>query len=438
MEGEVLVGAARLEDLCEAIIDCEHKTAPTQPQGIPSIRTTNISNGRIDFANANKVSEETYVEWTARLEPQSGDLILAREAPVGEVGIIPPGQRACLGQRTVLIRTDKAQLHSRYLLYLLLTPEMRHAMRSKSDGCTVAHLNMSDIRILKLMNLPSLSEQHCIAHILGTVDDKIELNRRMNETLEAITRYVFKSWFVDFDPIRAKADGRRLAFMDAETAALFPDSFDDSRMGKIPKGWRVATVAELAELNALSLTKNDALELIEYIEISEVTQGNVGNISLYERGTEPSRARRRVRHGDSVLSTVRPDRGSYFLSLNPPESLIVSTGFAVVSPTAAPWSFMHATLTQPEVFMHLGQLADGGAYPAVNAKVIGAWEVVLPDMSAILEAFHKICAPLYERADCNRRENRVLADARDTLLPKLISGEIRVKDTEKFVGEHVR
>ena len=108
-----------LNNICLDIVDCEHKTAPIQNEGIPSIRTTDIKNGFLDFKSANKVSEETYKQWTQRLEPQPNDLILAREAPVGQVGIVPKGQRVCLGQRTVLIRPNQQKVYPFYLLYLL-------------------------------------------------------------------------------------------------------------------------------------------------------------------------------------------------------------------------------------------------------------------------------------------------------------------------------
>ncbi|HEY2084397.1 MAG TPA: restriction endonuclease subunit S, partial [Verrucomicrobiae bacterium] len=137
------------------------------------------------------------------------------------------------------------------------------------------------------VRVPEPDEQRAIASVLGALDDKIELNRRMNETLEALAQSLFKSWFVD-----AAADG-------------------------LPKGWRAAAISELCDINAWTLGKGDELEHMEYVEISEVSRGNIMNIQSYERGEEPSRARRRLRHGDTVLSTVRPERGSYFLCLNP-------------------------------------------------------------------------------------------------------------------------
>jgi type I restriction enzyme S subunit len=281
----------------------------------------------------------------------------------------------------------------RFASYLLRTINFL----SCSDKSGVPGVNRNHLHLIKVQ-VPSPHEQLAIASMLGALDDKIELNRRMNETLEALAQTIFKSWFVD------------------TTAA------------KLPKGWRFAKISELCEINSWTLNKNDALDRVEYVEISEVSRGNIGNIQPYKRGQEPSRARRRLRHGDTVLSTVRPDRGSYFLCLNPSPNLIASTGFAVLTSTKAPWSFIHAALTQTDTFVYLGQHADGGAYPAVRPEIIGAVEVPWPDKPDIVEGFHHTCAPLYERADHNRRESHTLAELRDALLPKLLSGELRVPE----------
>ena len=134
--------------------------------------------------------------------------------------------------------------------------------------------------------LPPPNEQQAIAHILGTLDDKIELNRRMNETLEAMARALFKSWFVDFDPVRAKAEGRDPG-LPKHLADLFPDSFEDSELGEIPKGWRIVRVADLADINARTLGRSDPLDVVDYIEISEVMRGEIREVVRYARGTEP-------------------------------------------------------------------------------------------------------------------------------------------------------
>ena len=297
---------------------------------------------------------------------------------------------------------------------------------SYNAGSGVPTLNRNHIHPLPVRIPSDTEEQRAIAEVLGVLDDKIELNERINTTLDEMARTLFKSWFVDFDPVRAKAEGRQPSHMDAATAALFPASFEDSPLGPIPAGWRVEAIGNLSEVNGWTLGKNDELETIDYIEISEVSRGNIGSIQRYQRGTEPSRARRRLRHGDTALSTVRPDRGAYFLALNPSPTAIASTGFAVLSPSTAPWSYVHAAMTQEDVFERLGHLADGAAYPAVRPDVVAQTPVVWGG-EEVGDAFHRQIAPLYELAAHNREESGTLAELRDTLLPRLISGEIRVE-----------
>ncbi len=296
------------------------------------------------------------------------------------------------------------------------------------------NLNESVLRELPVV-LPPLPEQRAIAAILGALDDKIELNRRMNETLEQMAQALFKSWFVDFDPVHANRNAAAMPGLAPNVQALFPSAFEDSVLGEIPQGWLVSQIADISQINERVLSTKDLLDVIEYIEISEVAKGNIANIAVYSRGEEPSRARRIIRHGDTVLSTVRPERGSYFLVLNPSPSLIVSTGFAVISPKKAPWSFIHTCLTRREVFEYLGHLADGGAYPAVSPNIIGSIEIPVADQK-ILESFSDITSPIYERMEANRSVSRTLAATRDALLPKLLSGEVRVREAEKIV-EHI-
>jgi type I restriction enzyme S subunit len=170
-----------LASITDLIVDCEHKTAPTQEIGIPSIRTPNIGKGYLIFDNVNRVSEETYELWTKRAKPISGDLILAREAPAGNVGIIPQGERVCLGQRTVLIRPKKNRIDSQFLAFLLLHPLIQKRLLAKSTGATVQHVNMKDIRELKLSELPSIQTQQKLTK-------ELEDLRSQGDRLETIYR----------------------------------------------------------------------------------------------------------------------------------------------------------------------------------------------------------------------------------------------------------
>jgi len=158
-----------LDSLCELIVDCEHKTAPTQETGYPSIRTPNIGKGELILENVNRVSYETYIQWTRRAIPAAGDLILAREAPAGNIAVIPENIEVCLGQRTVLLRPKKERLISKYLAYLILSKEVQEILLSHSTGATVQHINMKDIRAFKIYNLPDLKEQISIVQKLDAL-----------------------------------------------------------------------------------------------------------------------------------------------------------------------------------------------------------------------------------------------------------------------------
>lgn len=363
------------------------------------------------------------------------------EAKVKAPGVVT-GRYGTIGQvfyittdfwplNTALYVRDFKGNDPRFISYFLQTLNfLAYSDKAAVPGLNRNHLHSAPVRV------PPLKQQQAIACILGALDDKIELNRRRNRTLEALARAIFQSWFVDFDPVKAKAAGNQPPGLKPELAALFPDSFEDSPLGPIPAGWRVGTVGDLADFNAWTLGKRDPIDEIDYIEISEVMRGEVGDIKRYSRGTEPGRARRRLRHGDTALSTVRPDRGAYFLSIDPPESFIASTGFAVLTAKQGCWAFVHVLTTRPEFGEELGRLADGGAYPAVRPEVIAARPAVVP-ASDVLEAFEKIAQPMFLRAEKARQEARALGALRDTLLPQLLSGELRVPDAERIVGRCV-
>jgi len=158
-----------LDSLCELIVDCEHKTAPIQETGYPSIRTPNIGKGVLILDGVNRVSETTYNEWTRRAIPQADDLILAREAPAGNIGVIPENIKVCLGQRTVLIRPKKNKIISKFLAYLVLSKDVQEQLLSHSTGATVEHINMKDIRAFKIYNLSPITEQQTIAQKLDAL-----------------------------------------------------------------------------------------------------------------------------------------------------------------------------------------------------------------------------------------------------------------------------
>lgn len=321
----------------------------------------------------------------------------------------------------------KAELDMRWLYYAI----KHHKLGEVDDGSPIPSTTRAAVYVLDL-DVPPAEEQRAIAHILGALDDKIELNRRMNETLEAMARALFKSWFVDFDPVRAKAEGRSPG-LPQPLAGLFPDSFEHSELGEIPKGWTVTTLADMASLNPESWSRETRQSEIKYVDLSNTKWGRIEAVTSYASSDAPSRAQRVLRPGDTIVGTVRPGNGSY--ALIGEEGLTGSTGFAVLRPSTAQYEgFVYFAATAADNIDALQHLADGGAYPAIRPEIVAATSIVRPD-DKVLGRFSLSVRPLLARIAENEKEARILADQRDALIPKLISGELRIVEPSRFLAD---
>jgi type I restriction enzyme, S subunit len=277
--------------------------------------------------------------------------------------------------------------------------------------------------------LPGVGEQRAIASVLGSLDDKIELNRRMNQTLEQIAQALFKSWFVDFDPVRARADGRwkkgeSLPGMPADMWDLWPSEFEESEIGEIPKGWGAGTLGDLTTMNPESWTAATRPGTIRYVDLASTKLGRIETVSVFSARDGPSRAQRVLRRGDTILGTVRPGNKAYALISE--DGLTGSTGFAVLRPKRPGLNeFVYLAATSRENIEDLASLADGSAYPAVSSETVGSSPVVLPP-EGVVTRYSAYVQPLFAMVANRASQSGILAHLRDTLLPKLLAGEIRV------------
>ena len=357
----------------------------------------------------------------------TGDGITFGRACIVPTDVLP----ACVNQHVSIVRVDSRQADAGYVLAFLTHPEVKEYIESFNAGGSRRAVTKGHIESFRLP-LPPLPEQRAIAHILGTLDDKIELNRRMSETLEAMARALFKSWFVDFAPVRAKAEGRDPGHPQP-LADLFPARLVDSELGEIPEGWEVGTLSDVAALNPEVWSKQTRPPEINYVDLSNTKWGRIASTTVYEAGGAPSRAQRVLRPGDTIVGTVRPGNGSYAFVAE--GGLTGSTGFAVLRPSTHQHAeFVYLTATAADNIDALGHLADGGAYPAVRPEVVAATPIVRPAV-AVYSRFSRATEPFLTKIGHNERESRTLAALRDALLPKLISGELRLRDAERFVVE---
>lgn len=399
-----------LSELCLLAVDCVNKTAPVvdYPTPYKMIRTTNVKRGFIDVGTVRYVNEETFQSWTRRSQPRFGDVILTREAPVGEVGrcTFDDDQNIFLGQRLFQYRPDPELLDWNYLAYALQSPLMQNKLHGMSFGATVPHIKVGDAENLEIP-CPRLDVQKKIGGLLAAYDDLIENHRRRVALLEESARLLYQEWVAN---------------------KRFPRYESVVSLTGLPLGWAYIPLSELAEVNQATLRLKEAPSSIRYIDISSVGVGIIKDVGEVPFSQAPGRARRLVRHGDVIWSCVRPERKSYAMIWEPLENVVVSTGLAVISPAKVPFTFLYLAVTSDEFVAHLSNRATGVAYPAVTAKDFEEALILVPDQATLAE-LHLKCEPLFAMMNCLSLQIDNLTKARDALLPKLMSGAIQVLAT---------
>jgi type I restriction enzyme S subunit len=328
----------------------------------------------------------------------------------------------------VLIRPKSDVVDFRFLCHWLNSPIMASHIHGYRDGTVAERLNLPTIRALPVL-VPPLPEQRAIALILGTLDDKLALNRRMNETLEAMARALFQSWFVDFDPVRARAEGRDPG-LPQPLANLFPDSFETSELGEIPRGWKVGTIGDVAEHPRRGVHPDAIDDSTPYIALEHMP---ARCIALSEWGTADGLESNKFefKRGEILFGKLRP----YFHKVGvAPVDGVCSTDIVVVKPRAEHWFGFVLGHVSSEAFVEYTNAGSTGTkMPRTSWGEMARYPGVLPP-DPIAQVFTAKIRPSVARILAAIYESRILAALRDTLLPKLISGELRVKDAERLVG----
>lgn len=338
-----------------------------------------------------------------------------------------------------------------YVGYFFRSPRFRKEMLAFSTMSTRASLNNEMISRLKI-SFPSVQDQKAIAQVLKALDDKIELNRQMNATLEAMAQALFKSWFVDFDPVidnalaagnpipdelQARAEvraglGDKRKPLPEAIQKQFPSSFVFSEaMGWIPDGWDIGPVSVIADLNPEMWGPRNHPDFVKYVDLANTKNGRINEKTIFAFSEAPSRARRVLRKDDTVIGTVRPANRSFALVCE--DGLTGSTGFAVMrGKNSFSRSFVYLALTRDETIEVLAHLADGAAYPAVRPDVVASQLVTIPDTN-LINLFDKFAYAWLSKIGENESMTDSLSQLRDTLRPKLLSGQLRIPEAEKLV-----
>ncbi|WP_322507663.1 restriction endonuclease subunit S [Anaerolinea sp.] len=382
---------------------------------IPWATAKDIANTAVRYLNETQefITEEGLENSAAKLLPTGTVVITAR----GTVGAIAQLGREMTFNQTCYALIPKEGLDNNFLFYVLKGTIAE--MQALTYGTVFETITTQSFNHW-IIPFPPLPEQRSIAHILGTLDDKIELNRRMSETLEAMARALFKSWFVDFDPVRAKMEGRwrkgeSLLGLPAHLYDLFPDRLVDSELGQIPEGWEVGTLGQLMELAYGRALKEENRKL--------------GRVPVYGSNGQIGWHDEALATGPGIVVGRKGNPG--IVTWVPTDFFAIDTTFYVVpKEKCRSLYFLFFALSGHD----LPSLAADSAVPGLNRNFAYSKSQVIPS-STVLDAFDEVASALFERQYANNCESRTLAALRDALLPKLISGELRVKDAERFLKE---
>ena len=410
------------ELLCE-VIDNRGKTCPTADAGIPLIATNCIRNELLypTYEKVRFVSQHTYSTWF-RGHPKPGDILFVNKATPGRVCLVPDPVDFCIAQDMVAVRADPKKIYPKYLFAALRSQIAQERIAQMHVGTLIPHFKKGDFDKL-LLPVPSHEVQEFMGDTYFDLSAKIDLNRRMNESLEAMARVLFNSWFVDFDPVRAKAEARDPG-LPPNIDALFPDSFEDSDLGKIPAVW---TAEELGKFVKFSKGKKpsfteerarDGLRPVILIEtLDDRASAFAPPLGLVEAGIEDTLM---VMDG---ASSGRVETGH--------EGIVGSTIAKLTTTQRLPGPrFLYYWLKElePQTRDHL----TGTSIPHADKAWIARQMCAVPSSPELADLFENIAGALRNKIETNATQSRTLAAIRDALLPKLISGQLRVNDAERF------
>ena len=402
----------RLVDVCESVMDCVNKTAPAVEFETPyrMIRTTNVRNGYVNLETVKYVEEETYKKWIRRQTPQVGDVILTREAPLGEVGLLRDAEGVFLGQRLMSYRANEKLLDRYYLLYTLMSHEVQGQIRGYGSGSTVEHMRVGDAENITIP-LPPLPLQRRIGAVLIAYDNLIENNTRRIKLLEQMAQLIYQEWFVDF---------RFPGHEDVEMV--------ESELGPVPEGWRTSSVSAAVELNP-GLSPAKGREKV-YVPMAGLS---TDSMLVTEFETRTSNSGSKFQNNDTLFARITPsiEHGKtgfvQFLS-SEGEVAVGSTEFIVMrSRTLNPY-FVYGLARVPELRQHaINSMSGASGRQRVQMQCFDNYFFAHPTHD-VLEKFANLAAPIFRSIHTLSQKNQNLRQTRDMLLPKLISGELDVSE----------
>ncbi len=357
------------------------------------------------FRNPDKVE---YKSFDSGVKFADGDTVIARITPCLQNGkrFYCKNIGKGFGSTEYLVfRPKDSSVDNLYLYYFMNTDFIKESMVRSMVGATGRQRVNNDVFSRLDVTFPNIEIQRRIAEILSTYDDLIENNRKQIKLLEEAAQRLYKEWFVDL---------------------RFPGHENTKITDGIPEGWRMAVLSEIASVNKESISKQYPYDYVDYIDIGAVSKGQINSVTRLSTKDAPGRAKRIAFDGDVLWGMVRPNLKSYALVFHPKETSVFSTGFAILHAEKVPFSFLYCHVTQDEFVSYLINCTNGAAYPAVKPSHFENAVLLVPtDM--VLSKFHSLVGQMFRQAEILEQKNQQAIEARDRLLPKLMSGEIEVE-----------
>ena len=414
---------------------------PAVESGTPMLRVNNFRGYGLDTSDVMRIAPDVEAKYT-RTRIRADDVLITVVGSVGQVAVVPKELAGWNVARAVALLRPRERQFARWIASCLRAPTTQHALGMAANTTVQTTINLKDLRKLELP-IPPAAERQAIQGVLSALDDRIDLLRQTNATLESIAQALFKSWFIDFDPVRAKAEGREPEGMDAATAALFPAEFEAS----IPAGWQMGTLETLcAQGGGLIQTGpfGSQLHASDYeaqgipvvmpqdLDGRRISTDRVARVSVahVER-----LARHKLLPGDIVFSR-RGDVGQHAAVTEVEAGWLCGTGCLLVRPGPR-WpspAYVSQALATPEATDWVKRHAVGATMPNLNTGILGALPMLLPS-NAVLAAFESVCGALEARITKNRAQALALSELLDTLLPRLISGKLRLPEARSHIEE---
>lgn len=418
----------RLEEVCTLVTDGTHDSPKESIDGFPLVTGKSIKGRLIDFSNTYNISSEDHAKVITRSKAEKDDLLFANIGnSIGDLVRIDTDREFSI-KNLALFKPDTTVIHPQYLEYYFFSSKVQSYIKNSTSGSAQPFIGLGALRAFPVA-LPPSSEQKKIAKWLGDIDDKIRINTQTNQTLEEMAQAIFKSWFVDFDPVKAKMNGEQPEGMDAATASLFPEKLV-SDIG-LPEGWRLSEIGDEVTVvgGGTPSKKNDDFWVDGHIHwTSPKDLSGVQDKVLLDTASKLTEAGlKKVSSGllpvDTVLLSSRAPVGYLALAKVP---LAVNQGYiAMKCEKDLPPEFVLQWCVHR--MDEIKQRASGSTFAEISKKNFKPISVVVPSED-VLRAYQKLVKPLYDAITSNARQSEQLASLRDTLLPKLLSGELPLSD----------